>query len=80
MLNDAKWISIIVYVTSVVLTVMLIGAIALDDYINTDAAIFCSGLIAVSIVVLLILFLPKVSILMCAKVHEYCGALCTNIY
>ena len=80
MLNDAKWISIIIYVTSVFLTVMLIGAIALDDYINADAAIFSSGLIAVSIVVLLILFLPKVSILTCPKVHKYCGALCTKIY
>ena len=59
-LNDAKVISIIIYVTSVLLTVMLIGALALDNFLNADAALFGSGLVVVPTVVLLMLFIPKV--------------------
>lgn len=62
-LNDAKWISLIVYVTSVVLTGLLISAIALNNFINADAAVYSSCIILVAGIVLVILFIPKVSIL-----------------
>ena len=60
-LNDAKWISVIIYVTSFVLAVMLIGVFALNDFLNSDAAVYSAGLIIVSLLVLCILFIPKVS-------------------
>ena len=60
-LNDAKWISIIIYVTSFLLAVTLIGAFALSSFLNTDAAMFSTGLIIVAFLVLCILFIPKVS-------------------
>ena len=60
-LNDAKWISIIIYVTSFVLAVTLIVAFALSSFLNADAAVFSTGLILVSFLVLCILFIPKVS-------------------
>ncbi|XP_003384356.1 PREDICTED: gamma-aminobutyric acid type B receptor subunit 2-like [Amphimedon queenslandica] len=58
-LNDAKWISIIIYVTSFVLAVTLSGALALANFLNADAAVFSTGLIVVSFLVLCILFIPK---------------------
>lgn len=58
-LNDAKEISVIIYITSVVLTIMVIGVITLDNFRNADAAVFSLGLIVVSTIVLLLLFIPK---------------------
>ena len=39
---------------------MLIGAVALRNYLNADAGVFGSGLVIVVAVVLLLLFIPKV--------------------
>ncbi len=41
---------------------MLIGAVALNNYLNADAAVFGSGLVIVVAVVLLLLFIPKVMV------------------
>jgi gamma-aminobutyric acid type B receptor len=58
-LNDAKWIGIIIYITTVILTGLVIGAIALRTFINADAAVYSFCLIVGTTVVLLILFIPK---------------------
>ena len=61
-LNDARWISMITYITSVILLILLISAQALEDFLNADAAVYSTCLILVSNVVLVILFTPKVSV------------------
>ncbi len=61
-LNDAKIISIIIYVSTALLTIMFISAIALGNYLNADAGVFGTGLVVVTVVVLILLFIPKVNI------------------
>ena len=60
-LNDAKVISVIIYVTTGILTIVGIAAISLRGLLNSDAGVFGSGLVVLSVVVLLLLFVPKVS-------------------
>ena len=60
-LNDTKEISFVVYFTSVVLTIMLIGAVALEDFINADAAVFGAGLLIVASAIVGFVYIPKVS-------------------
>ena len=59
-LNDSKYIALIIYITSVIVTVMIIGAVILDDYINADAAVFSGLIMAFTTVVLSLVFVPKV--------------------
>ena len=61
-LNDAKYIAIIIYLTTVILTMMIIGAITLEDFINADAGVFGGGLIVFTTAVLVLIFIPKVQI------------------
>ena len=84
-LNDAKEISVIIYITSVVLTIMVIGVITLDNFRNADAAVFSLGLIVVSTIVLLLLFIPKVSsvsvcLSVCLCLSAYlCVSVCVSV-
>ena len=60
MSNDYKTIALITYITPVVTTGILIGAVTLNDFINAATAVF-SGLIMVfATVVLGFTFIPKV--------------------
>ena len=62
-LNDAKYIVIIIYLTSVILFIMIICAVLLSNFLNADGAVF-GGLIYIFITtVLSILFIPKVCLL-----------------
>ena len=82
-LNDAKEISVIIYITSVVLTIMVIGVITLDNFRNADATVFSLGLIVVSSIVLLLLFIPKVSsvsVSVCLCLSAYlCVSFCVSV-
>ena len=59
-LNDAKYIVIIIYLTSIIITIMIICAVLLSNFLNADGAVF-GGLIYIFITtVLAVLFIPKV--------------------
>lgn len=60
-LNDANYISIAVYVTSIVTAVIIVSTYTLKDYINVYAAVFSCGFIIGTTVILMLVFLPKVS-------------------
>lgn len=59
-LNDAKYLAFIIYITTFIITGMIIGVISLSDFLNADAAAFCTGLFLVTTSVLALLFVPKV--------------------
>ena len=59
-LNDSKEISIILYITSIILVIVVVITLALGDYINVNGAIFGLGISTASTVVLGCIFVPKV--------------------
>lgn len=59
-LNDAKYMAMIIYLTTVIITVMIIGAVILDSRQNADAAVFGGLLTLYTTVVLSLVFIPKV--------------------
>lgn len=61
-LDDSPFIIAAIYVSSVVLAVVFVSSITLKDYINVYAAVFCSGFFIGTTMVLLLVFVPKVSI------------------
>jgi hypothetical protein len=69
-LNDAKYIVIIIYLTSAIIFIMIICAVLLSTFLNADGAVF-GGLIYIFITTVLgVLFIPKVCLLhLC--VHPY---------
>ena len=70
-LNDAKYIVAIIYLTSVIITIMIVCAVLLSNFLNADGAVF-GGLIYVFITtVLAILFIPKVQCLCIVYVCMY---------
>ena len=61
-LNDAKYIGATIYVTSVVLAVIIVATYTLRDYIEAFAALFCTGFVVGTTVILILVFLPLVSV------------------
>ena len=59
-LNDAKYIAIIIYVTSVIIVIMIASAVLLSDNLNADGAVFGGLLYIFTTIVLSVLFVPKV--------------------
>ena len=59
-LNDSKEISIILYITSIILVIVVVITLALGDYINVNGGIFGLGISTASTVVLGCIFVPKV--------------------
>ena len=60
-LNDSKEISIVLYITSIILVIVVVITLALGNYINTNGAIFGFGISTASTVVLACIFVPKVT-------------------
>ena len=61
-LNDSKYIALIIYITSIIVVIMIVCAILLSNYLNADGAVF-GGLLYIFITtVLIIVFIPKVSV------------------
>ena len=61
-LDDAKYIAAIIYMTSITISVLTVVEYSLDDYINTYASIFATGLLLSPTCVLLLVFVPTVSL------------------
>ena len=59
-LDDAKYIGATIYVTSIVLAVIIVATYSLRDIINGFAALFSTGFIIGTTVILVLVFLPLV--------------------
>ena len=59
-LNDAKFITVAVYVTSVVTAVIFVSLYSLKTYLNLYATLFSFGFFVGTTVILVLVFLPKV--------------------
>ena len=60
-LNDSKEVAAIIYITSIVLVELAIVSFALSSFNNIHEALYDFGLLLVAIVILLLIFVPKVS-------------------
>ena len=60
-LNDSKYLTIIIYISSVIIVAMVASAVLIEDRINADAAVFGGLFIIFSTVVLGLTFIPKVN-------------------
>ena len=68
-LNDAKYIVMIIYLTSVIVFIMIVCAVLLSNFLNADGAVF-GGLIYIFITTVLgVLFIPKVCLILVCTVH-----------
>ena len=59
-LDDAKYIGAAIYVTSIVLVMIIVATYSLKDTLNGFAALFCTGFLLGTTVILLLVFLPLV--------------------
>ena len=59
-LNDAKQVTAIIYVTSVCVVLIILTTFALGAFINVNAALFCFSIAAASTAFLILIFIPKV--------------------
>ncbi len=67
-LDDSKYIGAAIYVTSIVLAVIIVATYSLKDVINGFAALFCTGFLVGTTVILILVFVPLVSEEFLAKV------------
>ena len=67
-LNDSKYLTVMIYISSIIFTAMIIGVLALSNFLNADSAVFGALLMLFVTVVLGFTFIPKVR-LYCMK-HE----------
>ena len=59
-LDDAKYIAAAIYVTSIVFAVIIVATYALNDFVNAFPALFCTGFLIGTTVILGLVFVPKV--------------------
>ena len=59
-LNDSKQLTIIIYLSTIIITVMVICVPALNRFLNADAAVFGGLIMIFTTVVLALMFIPKV--------------------
>lgn len=64
-LNDSREVSIILYITSVLMIVILVNNFVFGDYIDVDGAVYGIGLSSAVTVVLCLTFIPKVYMYVC---------------
>ena len=69
-INDAKYIAAAIYVTSIVLAVILVATYTLNEYVNAFPALFCTGFLIGTTVILGLVFVPKVG--GCASLVDQC--------
>ena len=62
-LNDSKYIIAATYVTSFVIAVTIVATYSLKDFVNTYPALFCTGFLIGTTVILGLVFVPKVGTL-----------------
>ena len=60
-LNDAKYVGAAIYVTSIVLAIIIVATYSLRNYVNAFAALFSTGFLIGTTVILMLVFIPLVS-------------------
>ena len=60
-LDDTKYIAAAIYVTSIVLSVIIVTIYSLVDIITAYDVLFCTGLLIGTSVILILVFVPLVS-------------------
>lgn len=60
-LDDAKYIAIAVYVTSIVTAIIIVATYTLYDYRNALSVVLSIGILVGATVILILVFVPKVS-------------------
>ena len=61
-IDDAKYVAAAVYVTSIVLAVVIVATYSLKDFVNAFPALFCTGFVIGTTVILGLVFVPKVKL------------------
>ena len=61
-LDDAKYIAIAVYVTSIVTAVIIVATYTLYDFSNILSIVLCTGIFVGATIILLLVFIPKVRV------------------
>ena len=59
-LDDAKWIAATIYITSIVLTITILGLYTLNDFVNLHTALFTGGLFIGTTFIMSFVFISKV--------------------
>ena len=60
-LRDSKYIAAIVYISSITVVVMILVTFSLESYVNVGTGIFVFGILALTTLFLILIFVPKVS-------------------
>ena len=60
--NDSPYITFAIYVTSIVTTVIIVSTYSLNDFVNSYAIVFGLGLLIGTTAILLLVFVPIVSV------------------
>ena len=61
-LDDAKYIAIAVYVTSIVTAMIIVATYSLFDFRNALSIVLCTGIFLGATSILMLVFIPKVSV------------------
>ena len=71
-LDDSKYIAAAIYVTSVVLAIVIVTSYSLREFVNAFAALFCTGFLIGTTVILGLVFVPKVRTLYrCTRTYTF---------
>ena len=61
-LNDSKYVTALVYISSVVFVSLVLVTFLLQEYINTSNGIFSGGIMLLATIFLILMFVPKVQL------------------
>ena len=59
-LNDSKYVAMIIYLSTVIITLMIVFTVTLDEFLNADGAVFGGLIYIFTTIILTLLFIPKV--------------------
>ena len=60
-LNDSKYVTVLIYISSILLVAIALTALLLRNYINIKMAVFSGGIIVLATLFLVLIFIPNVS-------------------
>ena len=60
-MDDSKYIAAVIYITSIVLAVTIITTYTLTDFVNVFPAVVGAGFLLETIMILVLVFVPRVS-------------------
>ena len=60
-LNDALYITVAIYITSLLWAVLIVSTYSLVEYLNIFTAVFCLGLFVDTTAIMALVFIPKVN-------------------